>query len=282
MADPRIDDVPLTLPREAITPRQVVRPVAVWRLLQEAAVQSSSRRGWPPQRYASSGIGFVLARMTVQHHRELRDGEAVSARTWVRSFRRRMISDREIRLDGSGERVAVASQRWVHVSSALRLVPASDAFIASFPLTEVPDEPGASLPELPEAAGPVHTLELPCWHAWLDPLGHVNHPTYLQWCDEHTSRLLAAAGQDPVSLAPVAEEITYRSGVSAGDHIRVQTTLAGASADGRTVRLHHTITAPDRELVYARAVTIRRLADGGALVSLFSSGDAGEKPEARR
>ncbi|MFT4977586.1 MAG: acyl-CoA thioesterase FadM [Myxococcota bacterium] len=267
--DERIDLVELALPREAASPRRVGRPAAIWRLFQEAAVQSSSRRGWSPQRYSEAGIGFVLAQMTALHTREIGYGQPIQAKTWVRSFRRRIISDRELRLSCNNEPVASASQRWVHVSAALKLQPASPEFVASFPLHDPLDDPSAVLPELPPASGSEHRLSFPCWNAWLDPLGHVNHPTYLEWCDEHTGRLLAAAGVSPALLQPVAEHIHYRAGVGGGDTVLLRTSLVGATADGRTVTLRHEIEDPSSGRAYARARTIRRLADGRALAPLL-------------
>ena len=264
-----VEELQLALSREAVSPRNVVRPAAVWRLFQEAAVQASSRRGWPPQRYAAEGVGFVLARMTVRHHAEVPDGDPVQARTWVRAFRRRIISEREVRLSLGGHLLASASQRWVHVSAALKLQPASDAFAQSIPVHDAPNDPPVSLPELPAAEGRAHVLAFPCWHAWLDPLGHVNHPTYLEWCDEHTSRLLAAAGVPPHQLQPVAEQVHYRAGVRGGDRIRVQTSLMGTTADGTKVALRHEIEDPQDGRVYARAVTVRRLASRQPLAHLL-------------
>jgi len=265
-----INEVPLLLPREAASPRHVARASSVWRLFQEAAVQASSQQGWTPERYTAAGMGFVLARMVAVHHDELRYGLPLQARTWVRGFKRRTISEREIRLHTPDGLVASASQRWAHVSSALKVCSATPEFAAAFPIVDVPGSPPVSLPELAPAEGPEHAMALSCWYSWLDPFGHVNHPTYLEWCDEHTARLLAAAGVDPALLQPVAEQIHYRSGVSGGDPIAVRTRLVGVGEGGRVVGLRHEIVHPETGAPYARAQTIRRLADGRELAGALS------------
>ena len=137
-----IDELTLSIPRHALNPRHAVRAGEVWRLLQTAAVTASSRHGWPPERYRATGTGFIVAHMVVVHHRELRDGETPTAKTWVRDFRRGILSRREIRLRCGAEPVAATSQQWVHVSAAaLAPARASAEMLAAFPPVTVDHEP---------------------------------------------------------------------------------------------------------------------------------------------
>jgi acyl-CoA thioesterase FadM len=265
-------EVAVMLPRSAFSPREAARAGDVWRLFQDVAVGGSIQAGWPPARYRAEGVSFVVRSMTVFHHRETLYGEALTGRTWPSRFRRGLFFRRECRVhsDGgvsaggaalgapevAGGAVASATQEWVHVSAGLELVRASEALVASFPVED--HEPPVELPTYaPIEAARTHLFEFDCWHTWMDPLDHVNHPAYVDFCDEATSRVMVSAGLDPVRLAPVAEEATFRSGVRAAEGVVVSTRLAGRTLEGAAV-LEHEVSVGER--LCARLVSVRRLA----------------------
>ncbi len=259
-----IHTLSLRVPRHAVSPRQVVRAGGIWRLLQSAAVSASEAAGWPGPRYRAEGVAFIIARMTTTHHRELRYGEDVQARTWVRDFRRGVLSRRQIRLSVEGVPLASTTQQWVHVDSSMKPVRSSEALQKSFRPAGV-QEPLVELPLLPVAEdGPARRMSLTCWHSWMDPLGHANHPAYLDWCDEATMRWLAAAGHDPQQLVAIAEDVQFKQGVTSGDAVRIESQLRGGG-QGKAVIRHH-ITRPDGQR-FATATTVRALADGTDLVA---------------
>lgn len=255
-------ELPLHVPRHAFSVRERARAGDLWRAFQEAAVLGSSELGWPPHRYRAEGCAFVVRRMTVVHDSELRYGEALLARTWVRTFHRGLITHREIRLSVPGDRsVARASQEWVHVSFGvvdgevqLKAGRASPHLQAAF-LLEDHDSP----PALPEVftpiEGPVHMTDIPLRLTEMDPLGHLNHPAYVDLADEHTSELLARAGVDPVALAPLAETVLYRAGLTAPGRARVETRLVGEATGGLVIS--HRFLHGDQ--VAAEATTVRTL-----------------------
>ena len=253
-----IDELTLSIPRHALNPRHAVRAGEVWRLLQTTAVTASSRHGWPPERYRATGTGFIVAHMTVIHHRELRDGETPAAATWVRDFRRGILSRREIRLRCEGAPVVDCTQQWVHISAAaMAPARASAEMLAAFQPVTVEHEP-VIMPTVTKGNGPSWRLEFRCWHSWVDVLSHVNHPAYIDWCDEAILQRLAALGADPTLLVPVAEEIRFRRGVLAGQAVVVESQLSG-TAGGDAV-CTHTITADG--VLAATATTVRRLTEG--------------------
>jgi len=262
--------LPLHIPRHAFSVREVARAADLWRAFQEAAVLGSSAVGWPPPRYRDEACAFVVRSMLVQHHAEARYGEPVQATTWVRNFRRGLLTTREIRLHGQeGRLLARASQEWVHVSFgvdaegqvSLRPSRASKTLLSAFEHEEHDTAP--ALPAVAEPVdAPTHEHDVPLRLTEMDPLGHLNHPAYVDLVDEHTSALLHGAGVDPVQLQPLFEEVRYRAGVEAPGSVRVHTRLAGHTDDGACV-LHHRIVRPDGELA-AEATTIRTLADAGA------------------
>ena len=256
-------DIDLMLSRHCFTPRDVARAGDVWRAFQDAALIGSSRVGWPPSRYRSTGIAFIVRTMTVVHHREIRYGEPVSAQTWVSEFRRRIITPRQIVLFASGEPAAVATQEWVHVAErikqgeGIRPARASQELVDSF--APVPEGPVAELPSWEEAVGPEHSFVFDLWHTDMDPLAHANHPLYLDWCDEATSRILHAADIDAQQLVPVAEWVKWRQAAMAPDKLDIRTKLIGITDRGDAVLQHHIVK--DEDVLAAEAITVRRLID---------------------
>ena len=210
-------------------------------------------------RYRAAGAAFVIRTMTVVHHAEARYGEALTGRTWVRRFRRGMLSTREVRLDAARGPIASGTQEWVHVSPELSPVRASPELVEAFPLHDEPDSPPAELPEVatPREGVPFR-FEVEAWWTWMDPLDHVNHPAYVDWCDEGISRRMAAAGLAPVTLQPVAETLTYFRGVVAGERVDVVGRLVGATAAGDAV-IEHRIERG--ETIYAKGRSVRRCVD---------------------
>lgn len=253
-----------TLPRHAFSLRDAPRAGDVWRTFQEIAVDASTAAGWPPKRYRDEGTAFIVRTMTVRHALEPYYGEPLRGRTWISRARREMFSTREVRLV-SDERgpIASARQEWVHVSSTLAPTRWGASIETSFPVEApetLPTDPLApALPEVIDHAGdaPTHVFELEAWWTWMDPLDHANHPAYVDWCDEALSRLLHACGVPPLALAPIAEEVTFRAGVTGGQRVRVESRLSGV-ADGGGAVIEHRILAEDT--LSATATTVRTLA----------------------
>ncbi len=219
---------------------------------------ASSDAGWPPSRYREEGNAFVVRSMCVVHHREAVYGEALVGRSWVSRFRREMLSTRQVRIEGAdGAPVVVATQEWAHVSAALVPSRAPATLTGAFP-AEPGDGAEAALPALAERSlGAPQRIELPIWELWADPLGHVNHPVYVDFCDEALSRLLRARGELPARLVPVAEEVHFRGGVEPGDVVTVESAPEGWTAEGDAVFAHRILVG---ERLAASAKTVRRLA----------------------
>lgn len=262
--------IPLSLPRHAASPRGVGRAGEIWRLFQEAAVQDSIRVGWSPERYVEQRSAFMVYGMSVRHHRELPYGEPVHAETWIHDFRRGILSRREVRLAGPDGPIADGTQRWVHVGADLRPTRAPEALVRAFRIAPT-DEPEVGLPPATPLEGQEHRFAFEVWHTWMDPLAHVNHPAYLDFCDESTSRVLARAGLDPVGLVPVAEQVDWKRGAVALDRLAIHTRATGRTAEGDAVLTHRITHADDPDALYATATTVRRMTggDGEALLRAF-------------
>ena len=95
-----------------------------------------------------------------------------------------------------------------------------------------------------------------------------NHPAYIDWCDEATSRRMVASGLDPVLLRPIAEQVTFRSSVLPGERVIVRSKRVGMIGSDAVVLRHHLETERGPA---ADATSVRALADGSgeALISAW-------------
>lgn len=232
---------PVRIPRHACSPRDRGRAGDLWRLVQEVAVADSAARGWPPERYREIGTGFVVREILGVHHRESAYGEELAGRTWIREARRGVLMRRETRLGD----VLSASAEWVHVGAppgqtleqamaagTIGPVRASAELDGAFPAV------GGESIRMPEwreeERAELWEWEFSPWWTEMDPMGHTNHPRYVDWADEVVSRWLAARGGDPIGMVPVAERVRYRAGARAGERVRAQAWRIGRTDDAVT------------------------------------------------
>lgn len=251
-------EFPLTLQRNAFTAREVARPGDIWRACQDIAVWASVAQGWGPKRFFEQGTSFVVYRMSVVHDRETGYGEELRAKTWVSRFRRRTLNTREIRIFSDQGPLCAATQDWAHVGADKKPIQASVEVASAYP--EYDGGPSAKMPEYEKTAGGETEFSFQMWHTWGDPLGHANHPAYVDWCDESVCRVMNGAGLDPVLLRPVAEQITFKQSVHGGETAVVKTSRRGRTTQGAVVFAHR-IELENGDCS-ADAVTIRTLADG--------------------
>ena len=251
-------EFPLRLPRHAFSARGAARAGDLWRCFQEAALEGSTRAGWPPSRYRAGGNAFVVGEMTVRHYDEARYGEPVHAKTWISRFQRGTIAVREVRLFEGGSSIASASQKWVHVGSDMRPRRAPADLIEAF--AEYHDTSTVELPSFTpfESEGSPFSFSFRPWHTAMDPLDHVNHPAYVDWCDEVVCRFLHSHRVWPAELVPVAERIAFKAAAAADVEVTVETRPAGLTND-RAVVFRNRIVDSEGQLL-ARGTTVRRLA----------------------
>jgi acyl-CoA thioesterase FadM len=223
---------PVRIPRHACSPRDRARAGDLWRLVQEATILHSADVGWPPSRYRTVGTGFVVRELTGIHLREAEYGEALVATTRVVESRRDILMRRETGIAD----VLAGSVEWVHVGSDGAPARASRELVEAFPVE--PGGPPVTLPEWePVSPIPLPDLEVRPWWTEMDPMGHVNHPRYVDWADEAISCWLATLGRDPLGLVPVAEKVRFRAGARAGDVITVGGALVGRREGAAVIHL---------------------------------------------
>ena len=255
-----MNEVQLTLPRHSFSARDAARAGDVWRLFQEVAVDASTQQGWSPMRYRAAGTAFVMRTMTVRHHLEATYGEPLTGLTWVARMRREMLSTREVRVRSARGAIASAKQEWVHVSDGvIAPVRAPRALLDAFPEESGPEgDLEVAMPSIARAieAREPNVFTFRAWWTWMDPLDHVNHPAYVDFCDEALSVAMKRAGLAPIALAPVAEEVTFRSAVGADEETRVESVPRGWTDDGAAVIAHRILVG---ERLCATATTVRRV-----------------------
>lgn len=243
---------PYALPRTAFSPREAARAGDVWRAFQDIAVEAATRKGWSPMRMRASGSIWVVRSMTVLHAHETMFGEPLEGASWVRRTRRGMLSTREVRLYDSAGLVAAGSQEWAHlgVAGLCRMPQSMEDDLGLF------DEGGVDLPSHTPKEGASFGFEFEVWETWSDPVGHVNHPQYVDFCDESVSRHMRERGVDPLVLVPVAETVTFRAELKPRDRVRVSSKLVGVTASGDLVFEHVIGTEATPRAADAR--TVRR------------------------
>lgn len=261
-------EFPLTLPRNAFTPRETPRAGDIWRLCQDAATLASTRAGWPPSRFRVENVAFVVYKMTLLHAAEPPFGEALDVQTWVSRLRRRTLCTREVRIRSRGQGIAAATQEWVHVDFET-LKPRQGSLEAAAAFAEIEVEPSIAMPSFEALPGSDWQFDFEMWQTWSDPLAHANHPAYIDWCDEATSRAMVAAGLDPVLLRPIAEQVTFRSAVLPGEYVTIRSERLGRIGTDAVVLKHRVETERGPA---ADATSVRALAGvgGEALVAAWS------------
>jgi acyl-CoA thioester hydrolase len=87
--------------------------------MQDLAIEHSTVAGWPMERYAALGVGWVVRSHFIEYLRPAFAGELLSAHTWVPKFDDRTTPRRYLFLREQDRQVlAQAETRWVFVDLA--------------------------------------------------------------------------------------------------------------------------------------------------------------------
>lgn len=247
--------IKVMLQRNSFGPRLVARAADVWRAMQDVVVDQSTAAGWPPERYAATNSMFVVRTMTVLHARELTIGEPLTGRTWVSRARRSVLFTREVRLFTGNALITQATQEWAYLSRDLQPTKPGPELYAAFPIIEGLGQVDLPEPPSPIAGAPKHTFQFRTWHTWMDPFAHINHPAYVDFCDESICRVLARNGLEPQKVVPAGEQVHFRAAIAAEADVTVETILTGTIGNV-AVFTHRVLTG---EKVCALATTLRSM-----------------------
>ena len=223
---------PVVLPRHACSPRDKARAADLWRLVQEVTILDSTARGWPPARYREIGTGFVVRELLGIHLKEAHYGEPLVGYSRVVESRRELLMRREAGLEG----VLVGSAEWVHIGAEGGPSRAPKPLVDAFPVTE-PSTP-VHFPDYDEIEPrSLGAIDVRPWWTEMDPMGHVNHPRYVDWAEEVVAVWLAERGVDPLGVVPKAERVRFRAAAVAGDVVHVAATLIGRAGGAAVIHV---------------------------------------------
>ena len=116
---PRIFVHTFTVPPDAIDVQGHTNNVEYVRWMQDVAVRHSAAQGWPMERYARTGTGWVVRSHSIEYLQPSRSGDVLSLLTWVAGFRRHSSPRRFLFWRASDRQVlAKAETLWVFVDIA--------------------------------------------------------------------------------------------------------------------------------------------------------------------
>lgn len=168
------------------------------RYMQETALDASAVAGLDMDWYAAHDRLWLIRQTDITYLRPLTYGDSVIVKTWVEDFRRiRSRRAYELRLAGSGEKVAEAVTDWIYLDrQANRPVTIPEEIIAAF----FPEGPPVKAPRrepFPEAPPPppgVFTILHPVEWRDVDPAGHLNNANYMAYIENCTVQAAASFG----------------------------------------------------------------------------------------
>ncbi|HEY7635748.1 MAG TPA: acyl-CoA thioesterase [Gemmatimonadales bacterium] len=115
----RIHSKRFEVPSEAIDRQGHVNNLAYVGWMQDLAIEHSTAAGWPMERYAALGVGWVVRSHFIEYLRPAFAGELLSAHTWVPRFDDRTTPRRYLFVRERDRQVlAQAETRWVFVDLA--------------------------------------------------------------------------------------------------------------------------------------------------------------------
>jgi acyl-CoA thioester hydrolase len=175
------------------------------RFMQEAAIEASTEAGFSPQWYRDNGAAWVIRRLQIRYHAQVRFGEELEIKTWVSDLKR-VTSHREYLLTRlhDGAEIARGRVNWVYLdlkTGAPQRIPEyfREAFQPSNELEELNIH--ITNPRQIENAHRyrnqrrVQTFEL-------DTMRHVHHAAYLSWIEQAYFDAIRAAGHPIAEVQP--------------------------------------------------------------------------------
>lgn len=225
-----------------------LQPSGLLRLLERAAIFSSTDNGFDSEFYAEHNTAWVVRRMTILFSSVAHSTDDLEISTWGAYFVR-VRGGREYRARNitTGQPVAQAIAEWIYIdraSGAPKAIPADIG--ARF------EAPGAPLGTYDPP--PVAKLDKPLeftdsrraeWYE-VDSMGHVNNAVYADWLDAAWRAAMGEMGwpvaklkQDGFQLRAEYLTLNYKRETLPGDLLQIKTRLVGL--DGRLCRIEQSI-----------------------------------------
>jgi YbgC/YbaW family acyl-CoA thioester hydrolase len=169
-------------------------------LMQEAAIEASTRAGYGPDWYRQRGTGWVIRRLTVRYLAQVSYGDEIEIATWVSQMRGASCHrEYDLKRTSDGLQVARARALWAYVDlggpQPTRLPPEFSRDFAPTGAVEDLDVRLRRATATPRAHR-YHSRRRVQFHE-LDTSGHVNHAAYLHWVGQAFFDALRVAGYPP-------------------------------------------------------------------------------------
>jgi len=215
-----------------------IRTSALLRFTQDIAWRHSEALGFDRRWYVERGRWWVVRSLDLEVAAAVPMGHTLRISTAVVGHRRiwvRRLADARL---ADGSLAARIVTDWVILDDRGRPARIPEDFGLSFTNPELPGEIlRAEVPALGDAAGEVRRRVRP---QDLDPMGHVNNATYLDWVEEG----LIASGRDggaasagePIASVPRRARLEYLASTEAGDEVVVTTWRDGSRWASRISR----------------------------------------------
>ena len=203
-----------------------VRTSAVLRYAQDVTWRHSEALGFGREWYAERGLGWVARSVDIRLARPILMGQTLRVSTAVAGHRRiwaRRLADAR---SADGDLVGRVVTDWVLLDARGRLVRIPSDFGLHFTNPELTGEIlRAPIGERPADAAAIRLAVRP---QDLDPVGHVNNATYLDWVEE---ALLATRpdGEAVVQALPRVARLEYLASAGPGDEVVATAWSQGAA-----------------------------------------------------
>ncbi len=161
-------------------------------------MDASAAAGFDMDWYAANNRLWLIRQTDITYLRPLVYGDSVVVRSWVADFRRiRSRRMYELRLAGTGEKVAEAVTDWVYLNSQTNRPATIPHHVIDGFFPEGPPEKAPRREPFPEAPPPppgVYTIQHPVEWRDVDPAGHLNNANYMAYIENCTVEAAAHLG----------------------------------------------------------------------------------------
>lgn len=237
-----------------------ISPATTLRLLESLATEASTTLGYSPEWYVEHGSAWLVREMRIVLGDLPTIGDELLLGTWLSEWRKvQAFREYAIWRPGSDTLVARARARWAYVDRhrgvPLR-VPAEmvERFSPLGPPMRRRSPLIVPLAGAYTAAPTLHTMHLNARETEADVNQHINNTVYADWLAEALYRTLNERSLESADreLRPRDYQIDYMRPTVPGDHLRVETALAGI----HSIPIQHPLPAGRRPSDILRAITV--------------------------
>jgi acyl-CoA thioester hydrolase len=182
--------------------------------MQEAAIQASTDGGYSLAWYEQRGVAWVIRRLEIRYHLQVRYGEELVITTWISECARSTCSrEYDVTRTIDGARVARARALWVYIDSKsgrpVRLP--EEIKIALSPTGDKEDLGirGYKSRTVEDCYRYCHQRQVQSYE--LDPLGRAHHTVFFNWIEQAYYSAIRLAGH-PLEELRASDRMVFQGG----------------------------------------------------------------------